>query len=183
MDWLNTSQNSTSYNNYRHVGYAAGSKNISFSMSILYPPSWLSLILDVKSGTSWRGASLLPLPRDLPTHRQFMLVSVPALCILIFLPLYTRVECASPERLPRSLGHMLSVGGQLDRYFLLTCSLSAVGGALPCDSGDELRDPFIPLSCQIAGGSPLARVFPAIQSAVLLFCSVWPNRGQTKSWE
>ena len=29
-----TSQNSTSYNNYRHVGYATGSKNMSFSMSI-----------------------------------------------------------------------------------------------------------------------------------------------------
>ena len=130
------------------------------------------------SGTSWRGASLLPLPRDLPTHRQFMLVSVPALCILIFLLFYTRVECASPERLPRSLGHMLSVGGQLDRYFLLTCSLSAVGGALPCDSGDELRDPFIPLSCQIAGGSP-SPVFSQ-RSSRRFCCSVLCGRTEVR---
>ena len=31
-----TSQNSTSYNNYRHVGYAAGSKKMSFSISIKF---------------------------------------------------------------------------------------------------------------------------------------------------
>ena len=83
-----------------------------------------------------------------------------------------------------ALARSYPVGGWSARP-IFSFNLLALGGRrrAAVRFGDELRDPFIPLSCQIAGGSPLARVFPAIQSAVLLFCSVWPNRGQTKSWE